>query len=198
MNQVLERCGKRNLALNSTHAAYPLYLSLGFTSEAVVHMHQGEVRPSPPPLPGLDGELQKISRDRIAELTSLDAYAFGVNRAGLLAALAETSSIAVLSRGGEIVGYSMSREYGRGLQVGPVVARNDCDAAHLTAAHLRDLTGRFVRVDTRERGGLFAEFLEASGLAFFETVTTMSKGRRLPGRETDMPWIYGLASHAVG
>jgi hypothetical protein len=55
-----------------------------------------------------------------------------------------------------------------------------------------------VRVDTRERGGLFAEFLKTSGLGVFETVTTMSKGRRLPVRETGMPWIYGLAGHAVG
>jgi hypothetical protein len=57
---------------------------------------------------------------------------------------------------------------------------------------------RLVRVDTRERGGLFAEFLETSGLGVFETVTTMSKGRRLPVREAGMPWIYGLAGHAVG
>ena len=42
MDQVLEQCGDRNLALNATHAAYPLYVSLGFTSEAIVYMHQGD------------------------------------------------------------------------------------------------------------------------------------------------------------
>ena len=46
MDQVLERCGDRNLALNATHAAYPLYVSLGFTKEAIVYMHQGEVAES--------------------------------------------------------------------------------------------------------------------------------------------------------
>ena len=34
MEQVFERCDDRNLTLNSTDAAYHLYLSLGFTKEA--------------------------------------------------------------------------------------------------------------------------------------------------------------------
>lgn len=34
MEEVMERCKGRNLTLNSTKAAYPLYLSLGFEKEA--------------------------------------------------------------------------------------------------------------------------------------------------------------------
>ena len=49
MDQVLEQCGDRNLALNATHAAYPLYVSLGFTNEAIVYMRQGEVPQKLPP-----------------------------------------------------------------------------------------------------------------------------------------------------
>ena len=114
MDQVLEQCGDRNLALNATHAAYPLYVSLGFTSEAIVYMHQGEAPQTLPPMPALDGELSELPSDRLSEITALDARAFGTNRARLLALLAEDASIAALSRGGEVVGYSMCREFGRG------------------------------------------------------------------------------------
>jgi GNAT superfamily N-acetyltransferase len=197
MDQVLEQCGDRNLALNATHAAYPLYVSLGFTSEAIVYMRQGKVPRKLPRLPALDDELSELPSERLSEITALDARAFGTNRADLLELLAEDASIATLSRAGEVVGYSMCREFGRGHVIGPTVARNDQDAVHLTAVHLKKLAGRFARVDTRERDGVFAEFLEQSGLGIAETVTTMSKGRRFLNREDNGPWVYGLAGHAL-
>jgi GNAT superfamily N-acetyltransferase len=197
MDQVLEQCGDRNLALNATHAAYPLYVSLGFTSEAIVYMRQGGVSKTLPPMPNLDGELSESSGEGLAEIIALDTRAFGTSRAKLLALLSEDASIAALRRGGELVGYSMCREFGRGHVIGPVVARNDQDAVHLTTVHLRKLAGRFTRVDTRERDGVFAEFLQQSGLVVAETVTTMSKGRRFLNREDNGPWVYGLAGHAL-
>ncbi|RUV86118.1 GNAT family N-acetyltransferase [Mesorhizobium sp.] len=196
MEQVLEQCGDRNLALNATHPAYPLYISLGFTSEAIDYMRQGQVPQTLPPMPALDGELSDLPSDRLGDITALDARAFGTNRARLLALLSDDASIATLSRGGEVVGYSMCREFGRGHVIGPIVARSDQDAVHLTAFHLKKLAGRFARVDTRERDGVFAEFLQQSGLGVAETVTTMSKGRRFLNRESNGPWVYGLASHA--
>ncbi len=160
-------------------------------------MHQGEVPPALPALPALDGELQALSSDRLKEITDLDTRAFGTNRERLLALLSANASIQTLSRGGEIVGYSMCREFGRGYVIGPMVARNDLDAVHLTAVHLRNLAGRFARVDTREKDGVFATLLEQCGLGIAETVTTMSKGRRFLNREENGPWVYGLAGHAL-
>ncbi|MVT51896.1 GNAT family N-acetyltransferase [Bradyrhizobium yuanmingense] len=197
MEQVFERCGDRNLALNSTHAAYHLYLSLGFTKEATAYMWQGELVSPPPPVPALDGELISLSTASIGEIAALDERAFGTNRQKLLALLSEGASISVLRRGGKAVGFSMKREFGRGHVIGPIVASNDCDAIHLTAVHLRDLAGQFVRVDTREQTGLFADFLQQSRLAITETVTTMSKGRPFLNRKENEPWVYGLAGHAL-
>ena len=197
MDQILEQCGDRNLALNATHAAYPLYVSLGFATEAIVYQRQGEAPQTLPALPALNGELQALSSDRLKEITALDTRALGINRERLLALLAADASIATLSRGGEVVGYSMCREFGRGHVIGPTVARNDLDAVHLTAVHLKELAGRFARVDTREKDGVFAAFLQQSGLDIAETVTTMSKGRRFLNREDNGPWVYGLAGHAL-
>src|SRR5918994_2094487 len=87
MDQILEQCGDRNLALNATHAAYPLYVSLGFTTEAIAYMRQGEVPRTLPAMPALDGELQALSSDRLKEITALDTRALGINRERLLALL---------------------------------------------------------------------------------------------------------------
>jgi GNAT superfamily N-acetyltransferase len=197
MEQVFERCGGRNLTLNSTHAAYHLYLSLGFTKEATVYLWQRELVSPPPPVPALAGELSSLSTANIGEIAALDERAFGTNRQKLLALLSEGASISVLRRGGEAVGFSMKREFGRGHVIGPIVASNDCDAIHLTAVHLKDLAGQFVRVDTREQTGLFADFLQQSRLGMTDTVTTMSKGRRFLNRKENEPWVYGLAGHAL-
>lgn len=197
MDQVLEQCGDRNLALNATRAADHLYVSLGFTKEAIVYMHQGIVPSTLPATPALDGELVELSGDNVGEMIDLDTRAFGSNRGKVLALLAEDASIRALRRGGEIVGYSMCREFGRGQVVGPLIARNDQDAIHLTAVHLKNLTGRFTRVDTREKDGIFVEFLQQSGLDVADTFTTMSKGRRLLRPKDQAPRVYGLAGHAL-
>jgi ribosomal protein S18 acetylase RimI-like enzyme len=197
MEQVFERCGDRNLSLNSTDAAYHLYLSLGFTKEATVFQWQGEVVAPGPVLPVLDGELRLSSAEDLDEIAALDGRAVGINRHRLLDLLAKDASICTLERGGKIVGYSMNREFGRGRVIGPIIASNDLDAIHLTAVHLKDLTGQFARVDTREQTGSFAGFLQQSRLGMSVTVTTMSKGRRFLNRQGNEPWVYGLAGHAL-
>jgi hypothetical protein len=162
-----------------------------------VYLWQGEVASSLPAVPVLDGELRSLSAQKIQEIAALDECAFGTSRQKLLVLLSEGASIRTLSRGGEIVGYSMKREFGRGHVIGPIVASNDCDAIHLTAVHLKELTGRFARVDTREQTGLFADYLQQSRLGINETVTTMSKGKRFLNRKDNEPWVYGLAGHAL-
>ncbi|APO66332.1 GCN5-related N-acetyltransferase protein [Rhizobium gallicum] len=197
MDQVFEHCRGRSLSLNSTQAAYRLYLSLGFTQEATVYQYQGGVGPMIRELPEPNGELTEPSTAPVDEIIALDTRAFGTSRERLLKLLAEVSSIRTMRRDGQLVGFSMCREFGRGHVVGPVVASNDDDALQLTAVHLKGLTGRFARVDTREAGSLTG-FLQESGLELSETVTTMSKGRKFLNRKDNEPWVYGLAGHAVG
>lgn len=98
----MERCKGRSLSLNSTKAAYPLYLSLGFVKEATVFLHRGTVSE----LPGLaptDGTLAELPAAQIDEITACDTQAFGVNRANVLAQLSEKSVTCVLRRNDEVV-----------------------------------------------------------------------------------------------
>src|SRR4029453_4151717 len=98
MEQVFEQCGDRNLSLNATHAAYRLYVQLGFTKEAVVYQCQGEIVPTLPAVPAPDGELSALSRDKLEEIAALDTRAFGTDRGKLLALLSEGASMCTLSR----------------------------------------------------------------------------------------------------
>ena len=196
MDHVMAQCGARNLCLNSTKAAYILYHKLGFATEGTVQMHQGPMPMVPAARLALDGTIEHLKPDALDEIAGLDRIAFGGDRRAHLAAFAKSASIRVLRRGGAIVGYSMCREFGRGYVIGPLVAADDNDAIHLTAVHMEDLGGRFLRVDTRSQGA-YADFLRRNGLTVAETVTTMSKGRRfLTGKPGD-PIVFGLAGHAL-
>jgi len=197
MAEVLERCKGRNLSLNATKAAYPLYLSLGFQKEAVVGMFLGKAT-GLPALAAPDGTIIEIAADQIDEITDCDTKAFGVDRSWMLARLAGLSATCVLRRNGEVVGYAIRRPFG-GLEViGPIVASSDEDAIQLAAWHLKALEGHQVRIDTREETGAFAEFVAQSGLSVAERIITMSKGRRFLNRSQNAPWVYALAGHALG
>jgi len=196
MDHVLTQCGSRNLSLNATKPAYLLYHSLGFVTEGTVHLYQGQMPAMPAARLELEGQIDALAPHALAEIAALDTQAFGADRMAHLAALAETATIHVLRRAGAIVGYSMCRAFGRGHVIGPVVAASENDAIHLAAAHMDGLGGRHVRVDTRSEGP-FADFLRRSGLSAIETVTTMSKGRRVLTSEAGQPIIFGLAGHAL-
>lgn len=198
MDQVLGRCAGRNLSLNATNAAYSLYVSLGFLNEATVYQCQGDVALTLPAIPPLNGELVAMPSEELHAIASLDCQAFGTNRTSLLALITEKATIYGLRRNGQLVGYSCCREFGRGKVIGPVVAASDQDAINLTAVHFQHLKGEFARVDTREKDGAFADFLAQCRLGVFDTVTTMSKGKKFLNRKPGEPWVYGLAAHGWG
>ncbi|WP_343315854.1 GNAT family N-acetyltransferase [Brucella sp. BE17] len=198
MEQVLERCTGRNLSLNATEAAYNLYTSMGFRDEAIVYQCQGEVALALPQLPPLEGELVPLSAEHLDAIAKLDEVAFGVNRIQLLKLIADKANIYGLRRNDQFVGFSFCREFGRGKFIGPIIANDDYDAIQLVAVHLQGLKRKFVRVDTRENYGAFADYIAQCGLGIFGTVTTMSKGKPFLNRRTGEPWVFGLAAHGWG
>lgn len=202
MERILADCGDRRLVLNSTRAAYPLYVSLGFDPQATVFQCQGIVARGllgvePRSGTGEAGEVAPLSPADLPDLMALDAAAFGAARPRLLSRIVGISDTVGLRRGGRWVGYAMGRPFGRGHVVGPVVADSDEDAVRLVAPLLAGLEGQFARVDTRQPEGAFRSFLQASGLHLFDTVRTLTRGAPLPKVEPGSPGIYGLAGHAL-
>jgi len=197
MAQVMERTAGYDLILNSTRPAYPLYASLGFAREATVNMRQGTIA-SDIPLPSGTASCTPDDLDQaLPEIAAFDAKAFGANRLAMLQALSVGAVVKTLHRGGRLAGYAMRRSFGRGEVIGPIAACNDADAIDLVASNFKEMRGQFVRIDTREARGQFADFLGGCGMTIAETAVTMSKGRKallyLPGG----PRIYGLAGHAL-
>lgn len=198
MDQVLERCGTRNLSLNATRAAYNLYVSMGFTPEATVYQCQGAAASRLSSVSLMNGELKKILEADFEAVAGLDARAFGTDRTKLLRLLARNSSAYGIWRDGALVAYAFRRRFGRGQVIGPIVSTSDDDAIALVSAHLTELPGQFARVDTRETGGAFMTFLQESGLRIFDTVTTMSRGRPFLKAVPGEPTVFGLATQALG
>lgn len=196
MQQILDQCAGRELALNSTKAAYGLYLSLGFKMEATVLQCQGEIVADRPQPGAIDGEILPVS---LADIGQIDTQAFGADRAGLLSILARDADMLGIKRDGHIVAYAFRRKFGRGHVIGPMVAANDADAIALTAAHLDALHDGFARVDTREEAGSdYVQFIKACGLDIFDKVFTMSKGKPYPPVNVGGPKVYGLSAQALG
>ena len=147
--------------LVATRDGLPLYRKLGFVETGGVAQHQGVYQPEPAAAPG-DGPAWAGAAETDA-VAALDFVATGMDRAALIAALAEVGRIAVLREGARIIGYGALRSFGRGEVAGPVIARDAADARRLLAFLLAERQGRFVRVDTQDDGAL-APWLVARGL----------------------------------
>ncbi|WP_298957612.1 GNAT family N-acetyltransferase [uncultured Methylobacterium sp.] len=197
MDQILAAAGPRAFGLNATREAHRLYQSLGFVDEATLYQRQGRaLPPEDAPLPP-GATLRAAQPADLDALVRLDARAFGAPRPALLAHLLAAGAGTVLARDGRIEAYALSRPFGRGQVVGPLVAACDGDAIAVGRPHVAAQAGRFLRLDTRRADGPFAAFLARSGLAVFDTLTTMSLGRSWPAPEPDGPVTYALASQAL-
>jgi GNAT superfamily N-acetyltransferase len=201
MEHLFSKVGDRSLGLSATNAARRLYLSLNFQPEAIVYQYQGEaIEPPAVPLPA-STTLRPLGPGDLEEIAALDEVAFGTDRSALLARLTARSKGVVLVRDGQIAAFSLCRRFGRGHVVGPVVAADDADAIAVVRPHVARHAGSFLRLDTREKKGDFADFLGGCGLSVFDTVTSMSLGRTWPPARPDdgsAPRTYGLASHTLG
>ncbi|SCB61968.1 Acetyltransferase (GNAT) domain-containing protein [Rhizobium aethiopicum] len=202
MGHALNQVAGRNLGLNATRAARRLYLSLDFVREAPVFQCQGEAI-SPPDVELPAGAMVRpVEAGDLQAIAELDSLAFGTDRTPLLARLMPHSKGVVLVRAGRIEAFSLCRRFGRGHVVGPVVARSEADAIAVVHPHVLEHAGSFLRLDTREKAGMFADFLSRCGLAIYDFVTTMSLGDPwLPvlGRDAGhQPKTYALVSQALG
>jgi hypothetical protein len=99
----------------------------------------------------------------------------------------------VLLRDGQPHGYALTRRFGRGHVIGPVVAENADDARALIEATLARLGPVLVRIDTSATAQL-AGWLEHVGLAKVSEVATMVRGAQVP--PPGPARVFALASHS--
>nr|WP_305123246.1 GNAT family N-acetyltransferase [Roseomonas sp. GC11] len=192
---VLERLGDRSVALTATDAGYPLYVKLGFEVVGAVHQHQGAAF-SVGLVPLAAGErLRPLGRSDLELVRGLDAAATGLDRAALLEALLGVAEGVVLERGGQPVGFSLLRRFGRGHVIGPVVAPDLAAAQALVAHWLGVRSGQFLRIDVPAESGL-SPWLQEMGLAQVDNARAMRRGPA-PVPRGDVA-RFALVSQALG
>ncbi|MER9138204.1 GNAT family N-acetyltransferase [Mesorhizobium sp. M0830] len=200
MKRVFENVVGCDLRLNATRAARRLYLSLDFQPEKTVYHCQGIARLQPTDRP-IRGDVRTLEARDIPAAIALDAAGFGVRRAALIERLFAHSAGYGLFKDGRLSAFALCRPFGRGHVVGPVVAESDADAVVIVRPHVADHSGSFLRIDTHMDHGEFAAFLSHSGMPVFDTVLTMSMGKRLADfavRGAVAPVTYALASQSLG
>lgn len=200
MQRVLAECPGMSFRLNATRAAQRLYRSLDFVAQQIVFQCQGEAvtPPDGEPAPGL--ELRMLQRGELEAVVALDAPAFAVPRPLHLTHLFESSVCYGLYQGDRLRAYSMSRSFGRGHVIGPIVAFSEDDAIAVARPHVAAHAGSFLRLDTHFDTGAFARFVQQCGLPIYDTVTTMTlgEGAGYGTRHAGDQATFALASQSMG
>ena len=193
MDALLTSARPRTIALNSTVEGITLYRRRGFVPTGIIHQHQGIPRQShETPRSGL---LRPMAASEFEAIARLDRTATGLERRQLLNGLFDSGDGYVLLRDGILCGYAISRLFGRGYVIGPVVAESPTDARALIEFAIARLGPVFVRIDTPASSQL-GEWLESIDLQQVSDATTMVLG-------TPAPWtgparMFGLANQSFG
>lgn len=183
MELLLEALGERVTVLHATPAGEPLYAKLGFRRIGAIHQHQSADFVVPRiALP--EGErIRALEPGDVDGIVDLASRASGLDRSALLPALLQVAQGVVLERDGELLGFSLLREFGRGHAIGPVVSvtadEHHVRRARALIAHwLAHNEGRFTRIDTPDENG-FSQWLEDIGLKRVDTVIKMARNGTL-------------------
>lgn len=193
MEEALAKAGERTCYLVATQEGLPLYEKQGFVATGEIVQHQGEAVPIEAPVHVTWSEADDHER-----LVALDRAAYGHDRSALMQLLRERAKFAVIRDEGEVQAFGAIRPFGRGLVIGPVVARSDAEAKALIDFLLAHHEGKFVRVDTDVSTGL-ADWLTGRGLAQTGGGITMRRaGAARKEESAGLHRTYALVNQALG
>lgn len=188
---VLELAGERECRLTATADGRPLYEKLGFAATHQILRHQGHVRPVAAP-----DNVAWVGLEELLAIKALDRKAFGASRDALHTFLAQEGEYAAIKSDDRIVAFAVSRLFGKGEAVGPVVAETIEQARDLIAFIFAGRQGRFVHIDIPEYSGL-SPLLEEFGLRHEGGVVAMVRGATERCGASDAK-TFCLASQALG
>ncbi|MGM0560430.1 MAG: GNAT family N-acetyltransferase [Pseudomonadota bacterium] len=196
--RLMEPIAATSILLHATEQAVPLYRVFGFAAVGQVQQCQGAAPSQGFALSEDRTGVRALEPSALDEILELDVRATGADRRDLLAGIVRMGRCYGLANEGELHGYAVSRPFGRGIQVGPVVADSDAGAIALAATCLSEVPGGcHVRFDLPADSPL-ANWVQQQGLPAVGLVTRMRRGPDpLAGREGVLR-VHGLASQALG
>lgn len=181
--------GPRALRLLATEEGQPLYEKLGFAPTSKHQQHQGVCTAERITNPAI----RPASELDRAQVQALDRRAVGVDRQEVVNHLFDVGEIVVLDAGKGVSGYGVSRPFGQGKVIGPIVAVDETDAIDLFHALL---SPGIIRVDRPAVAVRFGEALVGAGLFGQEVCDEMELGC-WPTTDPDAQ-VFAMASHAWG
>ncbi|WP_069787896.1 GNAT family N-acetyltransferase [Pseudomonas allii] len=200
MDRLLQETGGRTLILNSTHEGLALYTRLGFIAHGQVNQHQAVLELAHHFVPYSTHIRAMLVGDEHA-VRQLDLAATGRDRSALLSALFEVGSILVVDHGAGVSAYGCSREFGRGVVIGPVIAGGtgaEASARAVITALADAHRGRFVRIDVTEDSGL-SQWLADQGLPCVGHATPMVRATQSPACPTGTDArLFALSNQSIG
>jgi ribosomal protein S18 acetylase RimI-like enzyme len=195
MNALMAGLEGRAVLLHATAEGRGLYERMGFRITGEIRQHQGLALPAQLVALAEGERLRPLGRNDAKALVALDAKAAGMPRAAMVRQLLTEGDTVVLARGGEAVGFSILRRFGRGHAIGPVVAPDLDGAKALIGYWCSRHSGRFLRVDVEAASGL-PEWLESIGLERVGMATSMVRGTGLERGLAHGGWA--LVNQAMG
>lgn len=195
MHAVMAGLEDRTVLLHATVEGRGLYERMGFEIVGEIRQHQGLAAPAQLVALAPGERLRPLGRNDAKALVALDARSAGMPREAMLRQLLAEGQTVVLARGGEALGFSVARRFGRGYAVGPVVAPDLASAQALVGHWCSRFAGKFLRIDVDAASGL-PEWLEAQGLPRVDTVTTMVRNGPLERGPAVGGWA--LVNQAMG
>lgn len=193
MAALLADAAGRRMTLISTKDGEPLYTQLGFKPFGIVTQHQAIL--AKVPLIDTTVPVRAARPEDHAAIAAADERASGMDRTQLLNALFAVADVVVVEREGEVLGYGCVRRWGRGVVIGPVIARDQTDARAIIATLASGHEGGFVRIDVTEACGL-APWLVEIGLPQVDRVSAMALGE--PPKAQPGAVLFALSNQSLG
>lgn len=198
MHHILEQAQGRALGLHSTRQSHRLFLSLGFGDEGTVYQHEGYIGTPPERAPATDAEIREFHPSDLTAIRELDRTATGWDRQALIDAVVARSRGTVLLRMGRVEACALTRPFGRGTVVGPIIARTGEDALNVLHPVVVEHMGKYLRIDIWDESSRLADFTRQCGLKVTGKVTRMSRGKSWPFATDGEHSMFALASQATG
>mgnify|MGYP001253117629 CR=1 FL=1 len=149
--------GNRALKLLATEDGRPLYGKMGFIPTSKHQRHQGACTVYRPTI----STVRPLNKSDQARVLELDRRATGANRQPVIRHLLDIGKTVVLDNGQDLKGYGVSRSFGQGKVIGPIVAIDETYAIDIFHALLAP---GIIRVDRPVIATKFGMALEDVGL----------------------------------
>ncbi|BFM51154.1 GNAT family N-acetyltransferase [Marinomonas sp. THO17] len=196
MSKILHEIGDHKSALLfATPSGQPLYESFGFKAIGEVNQHQAIITALYPVPLATNESIRPMEPTDYTTAFAFAEQACDLNRRAPLTEILKSAQGVVLEQHGQLEGFALLREFGRGYAIGPVITKHQDQAKalilHCLNTHIKD----FVRIDVPADTGL-SPWLESVGLPQVDTVVQMSRGDA-PQKDQNM-MQFALINQALG